>query len=142
MSDVYFLDYAKGESVLQGMRNLFTKSSLADLMSPEKSTAIKLHMGELGNVTYIRPLFVRRVADLVKRAGSQPFVTDTTALYPGARGTAERAHPSDGSTKYRMEVFLNSRPETRTSQASAPISRAIAATRSRTAASESPCTMA
>ena len=72
------------------MRNLFTKSSFADSMSPEKSVAIKLHMGELGNVTYLRPFFVRRVADLVKRAGGEPFVTDTTALYPGARGTPER----------------------------------------------------
>jgi len=90
MADVYFLDYAKGKSVLQGMRDLFTKSSLADSISPQKSVALKLHMGELGNVTYIRPFFVRRVADLVKRAGGQPFATDTTALYPGARGTAER----------------------------------------------------
>ena len=90
MSDVYFLDYAKGGSIIQGMRNLFTRSSLADLMSPEKSVAVKLHMGELGNVTYIRPFFVRRAADLVKRAGGKPFVTDTTALYPGGRGTPER----------------------------------------------------
>ena len=90
MSDVYFLDYAKGGSILRGMRDLLTMSSLADAMSPQRSVAIKLHMGELGNVTYIRPFFVRRVADLVKRAGGEPFVTDTTALYPGARGTPER----------------------------------------------------
>ena len=90
MSDVYFLDYSKGGSILQGMRDLFTKSGLVGLIAPEKSVALKMHMGELGNVTYIRPFFVRRVADLVKRAGGKPFVTDTTALYPGGRGTPER----------------------------------------------------
>jgi uncharacterized Fe-S center protein len=72
------------------MKDLFGKSGVAGIVSSEKSVAIKLHMGELGNVTYIRPLFVRRVVDLVKRAGGKPFITDTTALYPGARGTPER----------------------------------------------------
>lgn len=90
MSDVYFLDYAKGTSILEGMGDLFTKSSLDNVISPEKSVAVKLHMGELGNVTYIRPLFVRRVADLVKKVGGKPFVTDTTTLYPGGRLTSER----------------------------------------------------
>ena len=33
---------------------------------------------------------MRRVVDLVKRAGGKPFVTDTTVLYPGGRITPER----------------------------------------------------
>jgi hypothetical protein len=46
-------------------------------------------MGELGNITYIRPVFVSKVVDLVKKAGGRPFATDTTVIYPGGRETAE-----------------------------------------------------
>ena len=89
MSEVYFLDYGKCTSILEGMGDLFTKSSLDKVISPEKSVAVKLHMGERGNITYLRPFFVSRVVELVKKAGGKPFVTDTTVLYPAARGTVE-----------------------------------------------------
>ena len=52
--------------------------------------AVKLHMGELGNVTYLRPAFVRKVVDLVKKRGAKPFVTDTVSLYPGGRDTESK----------------------------------------------------
>ena len=71
------------------MGDLFTKSSLDKVISPEKSVAVKTHMGERGNVTYLRPFFVSRVVELVKKAGGEPFVTDTTVIYPGPRHTAE-----------------------------------------------------
>ncbi len=50
--------------------------------------AIKLHMGELGNIGYIRPIFVRRVVEFVREQGGKPFITDTTTLYGGHRGNA------------------------------------------------------
>jgi len=50
--------------------------------------AIKLHMGELGNTGYIRPIFVRKIVDFVKEKGGKPFLTDTTTLYGGHRGNA------------------------------------------------------
>jgi hypothetical protein len=50
--------------------------------------AVKLHMGELGNTGYIRPIFVRRVVDFIKKQGGTPFLTDTTTLYGGHRSTA------------------------------------------------------
>lgn len=52
------------------------------------SVAVKVHMGELGNLTYLRPVFVRKVVDMVKTAGGNPFVTDTTTLYQNKRFTA------------------------------------------------------
>jgi hypothetical protein len=84
------LDYSKNQNILQAMKNLFTKSSLDKTMPRQGSVAVKLHMGELGNFTYMRPIFVRRVADLIKRSGGTPFVTDTTTLYGGGRNTPER----------------------------------------------------
>jgi len=50
--------------------------------------AVKVHMGELGNVTHVRPVFVRRVVDKIKELGGEPFVIDTPAIYKGDRDTA------------------------------------------------------
>jgi len=90
MSKVFFFDYSKDRSILSGIRNLCGESAILEMIPEGGSVAIKLHMGELGNITYIRPVFVRRVVDLVKHAGGKPFITDTTALYPGGRDTADK----------------------------------------------------
>jgi uncharacterized Fe-S center protein len=90
MARVYFLDYSKNRNILQAMKDLFTKSSLDRTIPGQGSVAVKMHMGELGNITYLRPIFVRRVVDLIKKAGGEPFVTDTTTLYAGGRNTPER----------------------------------------------------
>jgi uncharacterized Fe-S center protein len=47
--------------------------------------AIKIHPGEYGNTTHVRPVVVRTVVDLVIKAGGIPFVTDTTTLYRGMK---------------------------------------------------------
>ncbi|MFH1035202.1 MAG: DUF362 domain-containing protein [Pseudomonadota bacterium] len=44
-------------------------------------TAIKLHFGEHGNDTHLRPMFVRQVVDKVRELGGKPFLTDTNTLY-------------------------------------------------------------
>jgi len=50
-------------------------------------TAIKLHMGDPSNVTHISPQDVRILAEKIKANGGEPFLVDTTVLYPGARST-------------------------------------------------------
>jgi len=90
MSKVFFFDYATEQDVLSGIESLYTELALLEMIPKGSSVAVKLHMGELGNITYIRPVFVRKVVDLIKQAGGKPFVTDTTALYPGERDTAEK----------------------------------------------------
>jgi uncharacterized Fe-S center protein len=57
-------------------------------VSPVKKgdiVAIKIHPGEYGNTTHVRPVVVRTVVDLVIEAGGIPFVTDTTTLYRGMK---------------------------------------------------------
>ena len=90
MSKVFFFDYSKEKSILSGMGSLCRESAILDLIPEGGTVAVKLHMGEVGNITYIRPAFVRRVVDLVKKVGGKPFVTDTTALYPGGRDTEDK----------------------------------------------------
>lgn len=48
-------------------------------------TAIKLHFGEAGCDSFLRPIFVRKAADWVKSKGGKPFLTDTNTLYTGSR---------------------------------------------------------
>ncbi len=47
--------------------------------------AIKIHPGEYGNTSHIRPVIVRSVVDMVIKEGGIPFVTDTTTLYRGMK---------------------------------------------------------
>lgn len=90
MSKVVFLNYSKEPDILPGIDRLCRASGILEAISKDNSVAVKLHMGELGNVTYIRPAFVRKVVDLVKKRGAVPFVTDTVSLYPGSRDTGSR----------------------------------------------------
>jgi len=86
-SKVLFFNYYRGGNALHGIEALFAGLGFDKLAGD--SVAVKLHMGELGNIAYIRPIFVSKVVGLVKRAGGSPFATDTTVIYPGGRGTAE-----------------------------------------------------
>ena len=52
-----------------------------------KFTAIKLHFGEPGNLAYIRPNYVRRVARMLQDLGAIVFLTDPI-LYCGRRANA------------------------------------------------------
>ena len=47
-----------------------------------------MHFGELGNCAYLRPNYVKAVADLIKELGGIPFLTDCNTLYPGSRKNA------------------------------------------------------
>jgi len=86
-SKVLFFNYSRGGSALCGIEGLFAGLGFGKLAGD--SVAVKLHMGELGNIAYIRPVFVSKVVGLVKKAGGNPFATDTTVIYPGGRETAE-----------------------------------------------------
>lgn len=76
-------------------RNLFDKIDLifetfgmAKRIPENGFTAIKLHFGEEGNTTFIRPVFLRRIVENLKKIGARPFLTDTCTLYVGERSNA------------------------------------------------------
>jgi uncharacterized Fe-S center protein len=53
-----------------------------------KFVAIKMHFGELGNISYLRPNYARAVVEAVKSLGGKPFLTDCNTMYPGSRKNA------------------------------------------------------
>ena len=87
-SEVFFFPYDEGRAFLRGLRTLFSR--IANVVSAGDSVAVKVHMGEYGSSAYLRPPIVHRVCDLIKEAGANPFVTDTTTLYPARRFTASQ----------------------------------------------------
>lgn len=69
------------------LEKMFVRSGIKDRVEKSDIVAIKLHFGELGNIRYLRPSFVRKVVEIVKKIGATPFLTDTTTLYRRARHT-------------------------------------------------------
>lgn len=89
-SKVYFTDFRTkvGVSQCTKLQKLIRAAGIADIDFEGKFVAIKMHFGELGNCAYLRPNYVRAVADVVKELGGIPFLTDCNTLYPGSRKNA------------------------------------------------------
>lgn len=89
-SIVYFADLSASfkENLVGKLGRLVEAAGLNDVITKRDVTAIKLHFGERGNTAYIRPVFFRKVVDLVKGCGGIPFLTDANTLYAGSRSDA------------------------------------------------------
>jgi uncharacterized Fe-S center protein len=87
MRQVFFFSYKGEENALTGLKRLFESSASAAMIPGGEPVAVKLHMGELGNIRHIRPVFVRKVVDIIIKKGGKPFLFDTVANYPGGRDT-------------------------------------------------------
>ncbi|MCC8194418.1 MAG: DUF362 domain-containing protein [Deltaproteobacteria bacterium] len=90
-AQVFFADLrARGpkENKLAKIAALFRKAGFETRIPKDALTAVKVHVGERGNDTFISPVLVRKVVDLVKSAGGRPFITDSNTLYKGSRHNA------------------------------------------------------
>lgn len=89
-SKVYFTDFRTrvGVSLTEKLQRLIKKAGITDIDMDGKFVAIKMHFGELGNLSYLRPNYAKAVADVIKECGGKPFLTDCNTLYPGSRKNA------------------------------------------------------
>lgn len=89
-SKVYFTDMRckVGTSLLDKLDRLMRAAGIERIDFENKFTAIKLHFGEPGNLSFLRPNFAKTVADHVKALGGKPFLTDCNTLYVGRRKEA------------------------------------------------------
>ena len=87
---VYFTDFRTpvGTSWTAKLQRLCIAAGIKDIDFDKKFVAIKMHFGELGNLSFLRPNYARAIADLVKEQGGLPFLTDCNTLYPGSRKNA------------------------------------------------------
>ena len=90
-SKVYFTDMrtkAFGKGLMGKLANLLKAAGMDQIDFNGKFTAIKIHFGEPGNLSFLRPNFARVVADEIKKLGGKPFLTDCNTLYVGHRKDA------------------------------------------------------
>jgi uncharacterized Fe-S center protein len=90
-SKVYFSDFrtkAFGDGLPSKLKTLIRRAGIDQIDFDNKFVAIKMHFGELGNISYLRPNYAKAVADVVKELGGKPFLTDCNTLYPGSRKNA------------------------------------------------------
>ena len=71
------------ESQLDKLKRLIRHAGIEQIDFENKFVAIKIHFGELGNLSFLRPNYARAVADVVKELGGKPFLTDCNTLYVG-----------------------------------------------------------
>lgn len=76
------------ESLLTKLERLIVKAGIDKIDFKNKFVAIKIHFGEPGNMSYLRPNWAKAVADKIKLHGGIPFLTDCNTLYVGRRNNA------------------------------------------------------
>lgn len=89
-SKVYFTDMRAlpGTSLPEKLKKLIKTAGIGQIDFEKKMTAIKIHFGEPGNLSFLRPNYAKAVADVVKELGGRPFLTDCNTLYVGRRKDA------------------------------------------------------
>ena len=90
-SKVYFSDFrtpAYGDGIPTKLKKLIKAAGIGNIEMDGRFVAIKMHFGELGNVSFLRPNFAKAVVDVVKELGGKPFLTDCNTMYPGFRKNA------------------------------------------------------
>ncbi|MCL1937779.1 MAG: DUF362 domain-containing protein [Candidatus Azobacteroides sp.] len=90
MSKVYFTDMrAKaGHSLLDKLELLIRRAGIDQIDFKDKFTAIKIHFGEPGNLSYIRANYAAKLAKYLLSKQAKPFLTDSGTLYSGGRSNA------------------------------------------------------
>lgn len=90
-SKVFYTDFRTpmyGENLPSKFKRLVKTAGIGDIDLDGKFVAIKMHFGELGNLSFLRPNYARALVDVIKELGGKPFLTDCNTLYPGFRKNA------------------------------------------------------
>ncbi len=89
-SKVYFTSMRTklGEGLPQKLQRLIKAAGIEKIDFKNKFVAIKIHFGEPGNLAFLRPNYATAVAEVVKKLGGKPFLTDCNTLYVGGRKNA------------------------------------------------------
>ncbi|MBN2546746.1 MAG: DUF362 domain-containing protein, partial [Spirochaetes bacterium] len=86
-SVVYFssLSHDCHSTPLNKINVLLNKFNLSSFFKNKNLIAVKIHFGEMGNTSFIRPIYLRPVIEELKKLNLKPFLVDTNTLYIGMR---------------------------------------------------------
>lgn len=79
------------------------KSTFEEVFDHGGRVAVKLHMGEPGNLYFIKPDFTRKVCELLRQAGCKPFLFDTPVVYSSPRNNTDGYLRSASANGYDEE---------------------------------------
>lgn len=84
---VYYTDFRArpGLNLLDKLQKLVRAAGMGSIDMQDRFVAIKIHFGEPGNLSYLRPNYAKALADVIKAQGGRPFLTDCNTLYVGRR---------------------------------------------------------
>ncbi len=82
MNHLYFADARTREisydvSMVAKLEEILEQADLSKYINQGDYVAVKTHFGSRGGHRVVRPIFLRKIAEAVKKAGGHPFVTDT-----------------------------------------------------------------
>ena len=90
-SKVYFIPLS-GESAeqerIKAVKTVCKLPEIDGIVHKNDMVAVKIHVGEKKNTTYIKPVLVKPIIEKIKRSGGLPFLTETSTLYKGERSNA------------------------------------------------------
>jgi len=90
-SKVFFIKASMedGEQILSDKaRRLFKAGGFGRCFKEHDFTAVKVHIGEEGNTTYIKAPCLKGLVEELLTLRTKPFLTDTSTLYTGRRHNA------------------------------------------------------
>lgn len=70
------------------LEKMIRAAGIGQIDFTHKFAAIKMHFGEPGNLSFLRPNYAKTVADMVKSLGGKPYLVDCNTLYVGRRKNA------------------------------------------------------
>ena len=88
---VYFIKASVGEgerTISEKARRLFQAGGFAQCFRAKDFTAVKVHVGEQVNNTYIKAPCLKGLVEELLKLKTKPFITDTSTLYSGRRHNA------------------------------------------------------
>jgi hypothetical protein len=88
---VYFIKASVGEgerTISEKARRLFKAGGFASCFRKNDFTAVKVHVGEEGNTTYLKAPCLQGLVEELLTLKTKPFITDTSTLYTGRRHNA------------------------------------------------------
>jgi uncharacterized Fe-S center protein len=88
MSKVYFIRAESSEpeeTIERKVTTLFNQAGLGRAFKKNDLAALKMHVGEPGTRTFIKPAVVRALVTCMKASGTRPFLTDSAVLYKSPR---------------------------------------------------------
>ena len=112
-SKVYYSDFrtkAFGDGLPIKLKKLIKAAGIGDIDFDGKFVAIKMHFGEAGNVSFLRPNYARAVVDVVKELGGKPYLTDCNTMYPGSRKNGIEHLYCAWEREMNMSASMTARP--------------------------------